>query len=141
VSVTAAIVYERRTDVLTVPSAAITTANGKSTVTKVVDGKDVTTDVTVGETSGTVTEITKGLSSGDSVLVTVFTPGSGTGTGGATGQTGQQGQFPGGGEGFTGGGEGGQFPGGGEGGQFPGGGEGGQFPGGGQTGNGGTRNG
>ncbi|GAA0434336.1 efflux RND transporter periplasmic adaptor subunit [Leifsonia naganoensis] len=126
VSVTAAIVYERRTDVLTVPSAAITTANGKSTVTKVVDGKDVTTDVTVGETSGTVTEITKGLSSGDSVLVTVFTPGSGTGTGGSTGQTGQtgqQGQFPGGGEGFTGGGEGGQFPGGG------------------QTGNGGTRNG
>lgn len=126
VSVTAAIVYERRTDVLTVPSAAITTANGKSTVTKVVDGKDVTTDVTVGETSGTVTEITKGLSSGDSVLVTVFTPGSGAGTGGSTGQTGQtgqQGQFPGGGEGFTGGGEGGQFPGGG------------------QTGNGGTRNG
>jgi macrolide-specific efflux system membrane fusion protein len=129
VSVTAAIVYERRTDVLTVPSAAITTANGKSTVTKVVDGKNVTTDVTVGETSGTVTEITKGLSSGDSVLVTVFTPGSGAGTGGSTGQTGQtgqQGQFPGGGEGFTGGGEGGQFPGGGQGGQ---------------TGNGGTRNG
>ncbi|MFJ3394867.1 efflux RND transporter periplasmic adaptor subunit [Leifsonia aquatica] len=123
VSVTASIVYERRTDVLTVPSAAITTANGKSTVTKVVGGKNVTTDVTVGETSGTVTEITKGLSSGDSVLVTVFTPGSGTGTGGSTGQTGQQGQFPGGGEGFTGGGEGGQFPGGG------------------QTGNGGTRNG
>lgn len=129
VSVTAAIVYERRTDVLTVPSAAITTANGKSTVTKVVDGKNVTTDVTVGETSGTVTEITKGLSSGDSVLVTVFTPGSGAGTGGSTGQTGQQGQFPGGGEGFTGGGEGG------EGGQFPGSGQGGQ------TGNGGTRNG
>ena len=132
VSVTAAIVYERRTDVLTVPSAAITTANGKSTVTKVVDGKDVTTAVTVGETSGTVTEITKGLSEGDSVLVTVFTPGAGSGSGsgsggsGQSGQTGQQGQFPGGGEGFTGGGEGGQFPGGGQGGQ---------------TGNGGTRNG
>lgn len=133
VSVTASIVYERRTDVLTVPSAAITTADGTSTVTRVVDGKNVTTAVTVGETSGTVTEITKGLSAGDSVLVTVFTPGSGsgsgTGTGGAggtggTGQTGQQGQFPGGGE-FNG--------------TFPGGGEGG-FPGG-QTGNGGTRNG
>ncbi len=130
VGVTASIVYERRTDVLTVPSAAITTADGTSTVTKVVDGKNVTTAVTVGETSGTVTEITKGLSAGDSVLVTVFTPGSGsgsgTGTGGAggTGQTGQQGQFPGGGE-FNG--------------TFPGGGEGG-FPGG-QTGNGGTRNG
>lgn len=131
VSVTAEIVYERRTDVLTVPSAAITTTDGKSTVTKVVDGKDVTTDVTVGETSGTVTEITKGLSEGDSVLVTVFTPGSGSGSGsGGSGQTGQNGQFPGGGEGFTG-----QLP---SGGELPGGGS---FPGGGTGGNGGSRNG
>ncbi len=122
ISVTAKIVYERRTAVLTVPSAAITTENGASTVTKVVNGKNVTTTVTVGETSGTVTEITKGLSEGDSVLVTVFTPSGGSGgSGGSSGGT-QQGQFPGGGElpsgGFPGGGSGGtgQFPGGGTGG-------------------------
>lgn len=117
VTVTAEIVYERRTDVLTVPSAAITTADGKSTVTKVVDGKNVTTTVTTGETSGSVTEITKGLSSGDSVVVKTFTPAGtgnsgGTGTQGGTGSQGGEGGFPGGGE-LPGGGT---FPGGGTGG-------------------------
>ncbi|GAA2234550.1 biotin/lipoyl-binding protein [Herbiconiux moechotypicola] len=120
ISVTASIVYERRTDVLTVPSAAVTTdADGASTVTVVADdGTETVTTVTVGETSGTLVEITEGLAEGDLVKVETFTPGSGnSGTDGSTEQGGT-GQFPGGGElpeGFDpsqmGGGQGG-FPGG-----------------------------
>ncbi len=97
-SVTASIVYERRTDVLTVPSAAVTTdADGASTVTVVdTDGNETSTSVTVGETVGTLTEITEGLAEGDLVKVTVFTPGSGNS---GTGTEGGTGQFPGGGTG------------------------------------------
>lgn len=104
VSVTAVIVYERRTEVLTVPSAAVTTASaGTSTVTLVAaDGTKTETTVTVGETSGTLVEITDGLSEGDTVLVASFTPGEGnegTTTGGFPG--GGDGTFPGGGTGGT----------------------------------------
>ena len=124
VSVTASIVYERRPDVLTVPSAAVTTdEDGATTVTTVDDaGTETTTTVTVGETVGTLTEITGGLAEGDLVKVTLFTPGSGNSGTGLDGVTG----FPGGGElpegfdpsQFTGGTGG--FPSGGTGG-FPGG--------------------
>lgn len=66
------IVYERRTDVLTVPSAAVRTVDGASTVTQLdADGNEVSTPVTVGETVGDVTEITAGLSEGDEVVVVV----------------------------------------------------------------------
>ena len=79
-----AIVYERRTDVLTVPSAAVRTVDGWSVVTQAgADGKEITTSVTVGETVGDLTEITAGLVEGDEVLVTVVTQTSqdaGTGT-------------------------------------------------------------
>ncbi|MFB2600180.1 efflux RND transporter periplasmic adaptor subunit [Herbiconiux sp. P17] len=91
ISVTGKIVYERRTDVLTVPSGAVTTADDGTTSVTVVDadGAETTKSVTVGETVGTLTEITEGLVEGDLVKVTVFTP-SGDGGGGS-------GQFPGGG--------------------------------------------
>ncbi|MCU1416906.1 MAG: HlyD family efflux transporter periplasmic adaptor subunit [Schumannella sp.] len=114
VSVTAAIVYERRTDVLAVPSAAVSTASdGTSTVTVIgADGAKTETPVTVGETSGNLTEITGGLAEGDEVLVATFTPGSGN--------AGTNPGFPGGGQ-FPGGGK---IPGGGQGGQFPAGGTG-----------------
>jgi macrolide-specific efflux system membrane fusion protein len=111
VSVTASIVYERRTDVLTVPSEAVRTVNGTTYVLQAdAEGAQVETPVTVGETVGTLTEITGGLSEGDQVLVTVVTPQTqnqsgttrrqfgGTGEGGAGG-------FPG---GFPGGGFGGR---------------------------------
>jgi macrolide-specific efflux system membrane fusion protein len=79
-----AIVYERRTDVLTVPSAAVRTVDGGSVVTQAgADGTEITTSVTVGETVGDLTEITAGLVEGDEVLVTVVTQSSqdaGTGT-------------------------------------------------------------
>lgn len=87
-----AIVYERRTDVLTVPSAAVRTVDGGSVVTQAgADGKEITTSVSVGETVGDLTEITAGLVEGDEVLVTVVAQtsqdaGTGTGTQGVPGQ-------------------------------------------------------
>lgn len=69
-----AIVYERRTDVLTVPSAAVRTVDGESVVAQTgEDGAEVTTPVTVGETVGDLTEIVSGLVEGDEVLVSVVT--------------------------------------------------------------------
>ncbi|GEP27638.1 biotin/lipoyl-binding protein [Cryobacterium levicorallinum] len=82
VAVTADIVYERRTDVLTVASAAVTSVDGASVVTVLdADGNEVSTPVTVGATIGDLTEITEGLAEGDEVVMASFTPGSGnTGT-------------------------------------------------------------
>ena len=84
VAVDASIIYERRTDVLTVPSAAITTNDdGTTTVTKVAaDGTTSVVTVTVGEVSGTMTEITAGIAEGDEVqVVTYVRTGTGTGSG------------------------------------------------------------
>lgn len=95
-SVDVSIIYERRTDVLTVPASAVTTEDGQSVVTQEgADGGTVTTAVTVGETSGNLVEITEGLAEGDEVLVTTFSPRA-SGSGDGSGDT-QQG-FPGGGE-------------------------------------------
>ncbi|PZQ90411.1 MAG: RND transporter [Leifsonia xyli] len=106
VSVDLSIVYESRENVLTVPSAAVTTTDGTSTVTVVAaDGTKTSTTVKVGETVGNLTEITSGIAEGDTVLVNSFTPGegnSGTTSGGRQGD----GQFPGG-EPPSGGGQGG----------------------------------
>lgn len=73
------LVYERRTDVLTVPSLAVTTADdGTTTVQQTnADGTVVDVPVTTGETSGNLTEIVEGLVEGDEVVLAVFTPGTG----------------------------------------------------------------
>lgn len=105
VSLTGSIVYERRTDVLAVPSAAVTTTDGISTVTVIAeDGTRSEVAVEAGGTSGAYTEIVSGIAEGDEVVVATFTPGEGnSGTGG----------FPGGGAGgFPGGDSGRGFPGG-----------------------------
>jgi len=83
-SVTATIVYERRHEVLTVPSAAVSSAaDGTSTVTLIdAEGDASQREVAVGEVSGDLTEITDGLEEGDLVQVTVFTPGEGDSGGG-----------------------------------------------------------
>lgn len=106
ISVTANIIYERRANVLTIPTAAIhKAADGSSTVIKVAsDGTTSTVKVTTGESSGTVTEITAGLAQGDEVQVTTYARTS-TGTTGGTNRTGGTGGgefFPGGGAGGTG---------------------------------------
>ena len=103
-SVIAEITTSNRDGVLLVPSLAVTSANGASTVQVAVDGtldgRLETRPVTTGETSGNQIEITSGLSVGEQVVVEL--PGA---TGG--------GAFPGGGElpegfpqrGFPGGGQ------------------------------------
>lgn len=123
VSLSGSIVYERRTDVLAVPSAAVTTTDGTSTVTVVdADGTQSEVTVEVGESSGQYTEILSGISEGDEIVVASFTPGEGnTGTGDLPGGD-STGGFPGGDStgGFPGGDSSGGFPGGGAG-QVPGG--------------------
>ncbi|WP_231494817.1 efflux RND transporter periplasmic adaptor subunit [Cellulomonas sp. KRMCY2] len=87
VSADVEIIYERRSDALTVPSAAVRTVDGESVVTQSgSDGEAVSTVVTVGQTMGDLTEITSGLVEGDEVVVSVVaqTDQQGTGTDGET---------------------------------------------------------
>lgn len=104
-------------DVLTVPTAAIRTEDGKTVVTKVDGEATSTVEVSVGRVFGSSTEITQGLAEGDSVQISFTRPG-------ATSTTGGQ--------------QGGGFGGGGFGGGGFGGGPGGGGPGGGGNGNGGN---
>jgi membrane fusion protein, macrolide-specific efflux system len=113
------IIVKQLNDVVEVPTAAITYSptSGQATVTEVKNDKDVSVDVTVGTAASGETQITSGVSAGDSIVerVVKFTGGAGrTGgagiTGGFTrtggGGFGGGGGFTGGGGGFTGGGGG-----------------------------------
>lgn len=121
------IIVKQLNNVTEVPTGAISYGtNGQATVTKVVDGKHVVTNVTVGAAESGETQITSGVTAGDKVLereVTFKAPGGGAGSilGGGTGTTrrfggtgggfggfgGAGGNFPGGAGGFTGAGAGG----------------------------------
>lgn len=97
-------------DALYVPSAAITTANGVSTV-KIVDANDptktTTVTVTLGVVGNTGTEIKTGLKLGETVVLGTVTPSTtGTGTTGTNSRSGfgGTGGFGGGTGGFGGGG-------------------------------------
>jgi len=105
------IIVKQLNDVVEVPTAAITynATSGQATVTEVKNGKDVTVDVTVGQAADGETQITSGLSSGDSIVERVFkfTGGAGrTGGAGITGGFTRGGAGGFGGGGFTGGGGG-----------------------------------
>lgn len=118
------IVYKQLSDVLLVPTQAVSRSADASTVLVQKGSVQERRTVQTGLSSGGQTQVTGGLTEGEQVLVAVPTGGAGggtnrTGTGGRTGY----GQLPGGG--------GGQFPGGGA----PGGG---QAPGGAATGGGGN---
>ncbi|CCH79518.1 Efflux transporter, RND family, MFP subunit [Nostocoides japonicum T1-X7] len=91
-SVTVAITTKQLSGVLTVPTLAVTTTNGRTTVTVSKDGKQTVTPITIGGVYGAQTVVTKGLSSGDEVVVTyrTFAPGAGTG-GTGTRRTGEGG--------------------------------------------------
>jgi len=105
---------------LYVPAAAITTSNGTSTVKVVKNGKTSTVDVTLGIVGDDGTQITKGLTDGETIVIgnvstattttgTTGTTGTGTGagTGGFGGGGGTGGGFGGGGtRNFGGGGNG-----------------------------------
>ncbi|MDL9978876.1 efflux RND transporter periplasmic adaptor subunit [Microbacterium sp. ASV49] len=109
-------------NVLAVPTYALSSSGGKTTVVVQKNGKNTTVPVTVGQVYGAETQIMSGLTSGDVIVLPSFLS---TGTTGTTGTTGR---------GFGGGGfGGGGFGGGG----FGGGGGGGRTGGGGTGGNGG----
>ena len=92
VSATVSIVVKQIPDVLTVATNALSTEDGKTYVTKLVDGKEVKTRVETGETYGMATEVTSGIEEGDEIVVRGFRAPSG-----GSGEQ-QQGGFPGGGE-------------------------------------------
>ena len=78
------------TDVISVPTQAISTVDGKTVVTKLVDGAEVQTPVTIGQVVGSATVITEGLSEGDQVVGGSFRVAQASGTSSA------RQQFPGG---------------------------------------------
>jgi multidrug efflux pump subunit AcrA (membrane-fusion protein) len=99
------IIVKQMDDVLTVPTAALSSSNGRTTVTVLQNGQQVTTPVSVGRIFGSRTEITAGLADGAQVVLP-GTFGTRTGATGGTGGTGTRtGGFGGG--GFGGGGFGG----------------------------------
>ncbi len=106
------IIVKQLNDVTEVPTSAISyTSSGQATVTRVVNGSHVVTNVTVGEAESGETQILSGVKSGDKVLerqISFKTPSGGSGglfggTGTRAGGFGGAGGFPAGG-GFGGGG-------------------------------------
>jgi macrolide-specific efflux system membrane fusion protein len=122
-SATLTITTEQLSNVVEVPTSAISYANGQTTVTKVVRGSQISQAVTTGVAASGETQITSGLKAGDMIIERVVkfngTAGSGSRSllGGSGSSTRTGGGLPGGGfptGRFTGGGGG--FPGGGSGG-------------------------
>ena len=87
-SATVAITVKQLTDVISVPTQAVTTVDGKTVVQKLVNGEQVPTEVTLGASVGASTVITKGLEVGDQVVLGSFRAASTGGTGAGTGTRG-----------------------------------------------------
>ena len=89
-TVTGAITTQAKNDVISVPTRAISTQNGKSVVTVATNGTlggpTATRVVTTGITAGGETEITSGLKAGEHVVISLssFFGGAGGGTRGRT---------------------------------------------------------
>lgn len=112
-SATVAITVKQLSDVLTVPTTAIHYAGSTTTVTVMNNGHQESRPVTVGLSSGGVSQITQGLTEGQQVVITIPQrtsggTGAGTGSGRGTGSGG----FGGYGGGFGGGAPGRGFGGG-----------------------------
>jgi macrolide-specific efflux system membrane fusion protein len=105
-SATVSIIVKQLTGVLTVPTAAVHSTGGRTTVTVSAGGAQHQQAVTLGDVLGAQTVVTKGLRADDQVVVaTLRLPAGLTGTNrGRGGQNGfgglGGGQFPGGGTGF-----------------------------------------
>ena len=99
------IIYRQLSDVLVVPTLAVTRNNGNTYVTLDKNGVKSQEQITVGLSSGGSTQVVSGLNNGDTVVETVPTARS-RGTGG-TGGFGGSGRSGGGAGGFGGGGFGG----------------------------------
>jgi macrolide-specific efflux system membrane fusion protein len=76
-----------KADALYVPAAAITTANGVSTVKVIKNGKTTAVTVKTGLVGNEGTEITSGLTAGETIVIGTIstTPSTTTGTTGTTG--------------------------------------------------------
>jgi membrane fusion protein, macrolide-specific efflux system len=122
-SATLTITTKQLSNVVEVPTSAISYSNGQATVTKVAGGSQVSQAVTTGAAAGGETQITSGLKAGDVIIERVVKFNGTTGGGsrsllGGSGSSTRTGGFTGGGfpsGGFAGGGGGGGFPGGGNG--------------------------
>ncbi|MHB1474263.1 MAG: efflux RND transporter periplasmic adaptor subunit [Dermatophilaceae bacterium] len=100
---TVSIIVKQVENVLTVPTSALHTENGRTVVHQMVNGAQVSTLVTVGTTYGVVTQILSGLKTGDEVVGTTFRVGGTNPAGGTrTRQTGGTGGTGGGGTGGRG---------------------------------------
>jgi len=100
-AVDVAIIVKQVQNLLTVPTNALHTENGKTVVHQMSNGVQVSTPVAVGTTYGPVTQILSGLKTGDKVIGTTFRIG---GTNPASGNRTRQGGTGGGGAGGFGGG-------------------------------------
>lgn len=72
-SVDAKIITKVKNDVILVPSSSVQTSNGQLTVRILKDGKVSQVDVEIGDSNDTQTEITSGVSEGDTVVTNVVT--------------------------------------------------------------------
>lgn len=77
-AVNGSIITKVKNDVLLIPSSAIKTANGASTVDILKNGQSQTVDVTLGDSNDSQTEITSGLNDGDDVITGVSSQSSGS---------------------------------------------------------------
>jgi hypothetical protein len=102
-SANVSIIYKQLSNVLVVPTLAVTRTNGNAYVTVDKSGVRSSRLITVGLSSGGSTQVVSGLASGDTVVVPVPV----ARTGGTTGGFGGFGGGGGGGGGFGGGGFGG----------------------------------
>jgi multidrug efflux pump subunit AcrA (membrane-fusion protein) len=80
-SVNAEIITSIKNDVILIPSTAISTANGESTIQVKKDGKYTTVQVETGSANDSQTEIVSGINEGDEVVTSVITAQSSNQTG------------------------------------------------------------
>jgi len=71
-AIDAKIITNVKDNVLLVPSAAVVTTNGETTVRVLKNGVMSSVPVTVGDSNDTQTEITSGLNEGDTVVTAVI---------------------------------------------------------------------
>src|SRR5439155_21321885 len=79
------IVYQQLTDVLVVPTLAVTRSGGTSTVLVQSGGTQTRRQVVIGVSSGGQTQILSGLAEGEQVMVAIPTGSGGAGTRSGTG--------------------------------------------------------
>lgn len=82
-SATANIIIDSKDDILLVPSSAVQTISGQSTVRVMRNGKVIQQPVELGLSSDTQTEIISGVNEGDEVVTSTVTSGQTTGTSGS----------------------------------------------------------